>query len=165
MIELIKSWLVGITITAVLVALAESLMPSGTVKKIGRLVGGLVLLLAVIKPVIGLDSHALAAVLAEYQVDMPQAETSVGVENAYLMKSIIEERTGAYILDKAAALGIDCRVTVTTVAGEEGEYPIPDAAEITGNLTAEQRAALTRTIEADLAIPAERQTYCTEDTQ
>lgn len=159
MIELIRSWITGITIAAVLVALAESLSPPGAVKKAGRLVGGLVLLLAVLKPVMGLDSHALAAVLSEYQLDMPQMETSVGIENAYLMKAIIEERTGAYILDKASALGIDCRVTVTATAGEDGGYPVPDRVDIAGALTETQRGTLTRTIEADLAIPAERQTY------
>ena len=40
-----------------------------------------------------------------------------------------------------------------------GDWPVPTAVTITGALTAEQREALTRAIEADFAIPAERQTY------
>ena len=48
MIELIRDWLVGITCGAIIVALADGLSPSGTVRKIGRLTGSLVLVLAMI---------------------------------------------------------------------------------------------------------------------
>ena len=45
-----RSWLLGVTAAALAVALAQALTPEGTVKKVGRLVGGMVLLLAVAKP-------------------------------------------------------------------------------------------------------------------
>ena len=35
------------------------------------------------------------------------------------MKDIIEEQSGAYIQDKAAALGIDCQVTVEGRTGRK----------------------------------------------
>ena len=61
------------------------------------------------------------------------------------------------IQDKAAALGIDCQVTVE--ADGEEEWPIPQSVTVMGSLTAEQQEALERTIEEDFAIPAERQRY------
>ena len=72
------------------------------------------------------------------------------------MQAIIEEQAGAYIQDKAQELGIDCQVEVTA-QGED--YPIPQTVTIRGSLTAEQREALTRAIETDFAIPAQRQIY------
>ena len=79
--------------------------------------------------------------------------------NLDLMKTIIAERTGAYILDKAEAFGAHLeRVTVTCQVGT-GDMPYPAAVVITGTLDEAQRRTLTRQIEADLAIPADRQTY------
>ena len=75
----------------------------------------------------------------------------------FSMPDIIEEQAAAYIQDKAAGLGISCRVAVE--ADGAGDWPVPTAVTVTGALTAEQRETLTRTIEADFAVPAERQTY------
>lgn len=44
MLELIRHWLVGITCAAMLVALAESLIPAGSIRRIARLSRGAVLL-------------------------------------------------------------------------------------------------------------------------
>lgn len=60
MMEVIRDWLVGITCAAMVVALAESLTPQGTIRKIGRFTGGLVLLLAVVQPVMKLDEAPCA---------------------------------------------------------------------------------------------------------
>lgn len=166
MIELIRSWLVGITCAAAIVALCESLAPAGTVRKIGRLTGGLVLLLAIVQPVMKLNMDDFAGILTSYRVDAEVAAMDMGLENARLMKGIIEEETAAYILDKAEALGIDCRVDVTAAMGEEeGDYPIPHKVTVVGELTQDQRRELTRRIEADLAIPAERQAYEREEVE
>lgn len=163
MIELIRSWLVGITCAAMIVALAESLSPAGAVRKVGRLTGGLVLLLAILRPVAALDLGDLSGILAQYRVEAAGYSTLLDDENERLMKAIIEEETGAYILDKAAVLGIeDCTVTVAVA---DGERPVPEAVTVMGSLTENQQRALSRQIEADLAIPEERQTYRGEDVE
>lgn len=159
MMEVIRQWLVGVTCAAMVVAVADSLTPGGTVKKIGRLVGGLVLLLAVVKPLIGLDYSVLAMATATYQQAAGTLGEDLDKTNLDLMKTIIGEKTGAYILDKAEALGGQCTsVTVTCTMGE-GDLPYPSAVRVVGNLTAAQRAALSRCIEADLAIPAAQQSF------
>lgn len=160
MIEVIRSWLVGITCAAAIVALAETLSPPGSVRKIGRLTGSLVLLLAILHPVFQIDSRTFAGILSDYRGEAVEAGAALNSENSKLIKDIIEEKTCAYILDKAQDFGIKCQVAVTTVEGEGG-YPIPDAVVITGDLTQRQQADLTRRIAADLAIPAERQSYQT----
>ena len=159
MMELIRQWLVGVTCAAMIVAVADSLTPKGTVKKIGRLVGGLVLLLSVVKPLMGLDYSVLAMSTVTYQQAADTLGEDLSKTNLDLMKTIIGEKTGAYILDKATALGADCQsVTVTCELGE-GEMPYPSAVTVSGALTQGQRSALSKVIEADLGIPAARQSF------
>ncbi|NCB63393.1 MAG: stage III sporulation protein AF [Clostridia bacterium] len=159
MMELIRTWLIGITCAAMIIAVADSLTPNGAVRKIGRLVGGLVLLIAVVKPLMSLDYSVMAMAAAGNQIAAEHVDSELEKTNLELMKSIIGEKTGAYILDKAESLGASCQsVTVTCEVGEEN-IPYPSAVTITGNLNAEQRKALSRQIEADLAIPEEHQTY------
>ena len=158
MMDLIRTWLLGITGAAMVTALAESLMPRGAVRRIGRLTGGLILLLAVLQPVATLDEGALAGALERYRQELSAYDSGLEETSASLMKGIIAEQSDAYILDKAAALGITCSVEVETAPGEGG-YPVPHSVTIRGRLTGGQREALSRQITADFAIPAERQYY------
>ena len=105
MMELLRQWLVGVTCAAMIIALADSLTPSGTVRKVGKLVGGLVLLLAVLQPVLTFDYSAMAIAATDYQAAFGAYDLELEETNLDLMKTIIAERTGAYILDKAEAFG------------------------------------------------------------
>ena len=142
---------------AMVVALAEGLTPPGTIRKIGKLTGGLVLLVSILQPVVELDPAALTRSLTEYKLELGAYSAQLEEENGELMKSIIEEQSAAYILDKAAQQGIACQVTVQ--AAGEGEWPVPETVTVQGTLTGEQREALERQIEADFAIPVQRQFY------
>ena len=64
MLAWIQRWLMGVTAASVLAAAAESLMPPGTIRRLGKLTGGLVLLLAVLSPIGQIDEDALARALA-----------------------------------------------------------------------------------------------------
>ena len=156
MMELLRQWLTGVTCAAIIVALADSLMVGGTVRKIGRLAGGLLLLAAVVKPVLEVDLTVLSAASLRLEAEAVPAAEEAGLD---LMKSIIGEETGAYILDKTAELGISCQEVRVTCAVEENGVPYPASVVLVGDLTEEEQARLSRRIEADLAIPAERQSY------
>lgn len=160
--EKISMWVMGITAAAMLVAVADSLTPPGTVKKIARFTGGLVLLLAVISPVSSLDFTALSRSLVVYREDLNEYQATAGTGSIQVMKIIIADKTSAYIVDKAVALGVICTAEVTCTVGEE-DVPYPSAVTVTGNFTDAQEAALTRQIEADLAIPASSQRYESEE--
>ena len=154
--ELLRQWLTGVTCAAIIVALVDSLMAGGTVRRIGRLAGGLLLLAAVVKPVLEVDLSVLSAANLRLEAEAVPAAEEAGLD---LMKSIIGEETGAYILDKAAELGISCQEVRVTCAVEENGVPYPASVVLVGDLTEEEQARLSRRIEADLAIPAERQSY------
>lgn len=154
--ELLSQWLTGVTCAAIIVALADSLMAGGAVRRVGRLAGGLLLLAAVVKPVLEVDLSVLSAASLRLETEAVPAAEEAGLD---MMKSIIGEETGAYILDKAAGLGISCQEVRVTCAVEENGVPYPASVVLVGEMTAEEQTMLSRRIEADLAIPAERQTY------
>lgn len=156
--ELIRQWIMGITGAAMILALADCLSPSGSAKKIGRLAGGLLMMLAVVQPLIGLDYDAMAQALSEYHVISAGYGTELNQENERLIKAIIESETAAYISDKAEELGMECTVTVSYHYGQDGTA-WPEAVTVQGDFSEQQRQALAGAIEAELAIPKENQTF------
>ncbi|MBU5434869.1 stage III sporulation protein AF [Pseudoflavonifractor sp. MSJ-37] len=163
MLAWIQRWLMGVTAASVLAAAAESLMPPGTIRRLGKLTGGLVLLLAVLSPIGQIDEDALARALAETRLrTSDQAVEALSQTDSQLLTEIIAEESQAYISDKAADLGIDCAVRVEVRVREDG-YPVPWAVTIRGELTDVERQDLSRRISADFAIPEERQSYQPEE--
>ena len=158
MMELIRQWMMGMACAAMAAALAQSLAPEGGPKQMCRLAGALVLLLATVSPLLRLDEKALSRLTRDYQAASWETAGALEEENDILYETIIEERTAAYILDKAGELGISCQAEVEYRYGQEG-VPYPDQVRIWGSWTQEQRQALERVLEEDLGIPPERQIF------
>ena len=156
MMEFLKSWLLGVTAAALAVSLAQALTPEGTVKKVGKLVCGLVLLLAVVRPVAAVDP---AALIPDWAGPGGLGQTGAGESGKEALKILIAQKTGAYIVDKGQSLG--CRVTraAVTVAEDPSGWPVPWSVVITGSWTGEGQEALERTVAEELNIPSERQSY------
>lgn len=158
MMDWMRQWLLGVTCTALVLALAESLSPAGNVKKVCRLAGGLALVLAVVSPILSLDEGAMSRALSEYGFHVQRYEEALSEQNDLLYKTIIEENTAAYIVDKAEELGISCQTEVTFAYDEDG-MPYPWEVTARGTWTQEQRQALAHMLEEDLGVPPQRQTY------
>lgn len=165
MTEFLRSWLMGVVCAAMTAALAEALTPRGGARRGAKLAGGLLVLLAVIRPVAGLDAGDLALYLPEAAEPAREAAAALTGTNAVLTETIIARKTGAYIEDKAAELGISCRAEVTVEPAGESGVPVPAAAEISGALSPSQREELTALIAGELDIPPERQVYRTEESE
>ena len=116
------------------------------------------LVLAVVKPLGGLDYDALAGALAEYRPDTAACEAALEEKSGAVLKAVIEERTNAYIYNKAKTLGMDCTAEVTYYYGPDGEVR-PEAVVVRGEFTESQRGQLSRTLEGELGIPAEQQSF------
>ena len=149
--ELLRTWITGVTVAAVILAAAQALMPEGAVKRVGRLTGGLVLVLALLQPLTALDYGRLSDAAAGLPAP---AEAEMGDT----MKPIIEQELAAYIVDKGKALGADLACAVTCVTDENG-VPVPRGAVVTGSLTRTQRESLSAILDRDLGIPSEAQTF------
>lgn len=159
--EWLKQWLIGVTAAAMLNAVAESLMPRGMVRQIGKLTGGLVLLFAILRPICRAEEWTIAEAFAPYISDVSAYGAVPEVDDDMLIKSVIEEECGAYIQNKALEAGIECRADVRCGTQTNG-YPYPTEATVKGVLTADQIEWLTELIERELDIPKEAQRYETE---
>ena len=156
--ELLKNWIMGIAAASVLLAAAKTLIPKGSVKQVGEFACGLILLLAVSAPLVKLDLKELSIALTELRMAEAQSSELLRLENNMLIKEIIEEKTAAYISDKAKGLGMECAAEVTYEYSEEGRtYPV--SVKVTGRWTEAQRSRLEALIEADLAVSKDKQTY------
>ena len=85
----LREWLLGVVAAALAVSLAQSLTPDGTVKRVGRLVGGLVLLLAVVRPLGALIPRAASLPVMAYGT-MTEEEAGQGGEE--VIKTLIAEK-------------------------------------------------------------------------
>ena len=70
----LRSWLLGVVACAVLVSLAGQLTDGGTMKKIVRFAGGMLLMLAMLRPLLRLDLAVLDVDLASYREAVAQLE-------------------------------------------------------------------------------------------
>ena len=79
------------------------------------------------------------------------------------MKTLIEEKTSAYIVDKGGALGMEC--TAQTQAEDDGSgWTVPWQVTVRGTWNESQRQALSDLIARELDIPPERQSFQKEGT-
>lgn len=157
MSALLREWLLGITCAAMLLALAEQLIPEGAGKRVLRLAGGLLLILMAVNPIAKLDTRELERIVKEFDVQIQTADEELEATNDFLYESIIEEKTAAYILDKAKELGMNCRVSVSVAW--DGEIPKPHAVRIYGTWNKAQREELSRIMEAELGIISSMQHF------
>ena len=162
MMGAVRSWLLAVIAVSLLCAVAEALMPSGAVKRVGRLVCGLVLVGAILSPAARLDVDGGRRSLERYLFSVQAREAELEHEVNGQMKIIIEQEYAAYILDKAAQLGLDCTVRVECGLSEEGLY-LPVRTEVAGLSTAGSQRELIRIIKEDLGVPEERQFYVEEE--
>ena len=163
MMGAVRGWLLGVTAAALVLALAEALAPEGGAKKVCRLAGGMALLLAAVRPLTGLlDSGFLTQAVDGWRDRAQSYELELEEKNDLFYLSIIEEETAAYIVDKAKEFGFDCQAEVT-YGYDEDSVPRPWEVTARGSWTQEQREQLSRLLEEELGVPAERQHY--EETQ
>lgn len=162
MMGALRSWLLAVIAVSLLCAAADALMPAGAVKRVGRLVCGLMLMGAILSPVAGLDLDMGQQWLEDYLSGLHGREEELEETVNSQMKVIIEQEYAAYIVDKAAELGWTCAARVECRTSEDGLY-LPDRTQVIGALTEEERARLAHVISEDLGVPKSKQSYIGEE--
>ena len=159
MIGLIRQWLTAVVLVTMRLSVAQTLVPEGTVRKITSFIGGLLLLVVMLQPLLRTDLGSLrihaedyAAAIEERQVELESAENEALAQG-------IAERTAAYISDKAAGLGLTVTVRVETEPGADGT-PLPERVYLEGTKSEE----LSHWLAEELGIPAERQVWNGQET-
>ncbi len=159
MIQSIRQWMLGVILTAFAGGLARQLTPKGREEMFVRLVCGLLLTLAILQPLAGLDWTGTAFDFADLQRQAAEQADIYRTGQADALSRVIAEKTEAYICDKADRLGLQCSVTVTTAMGESG-VPLPDTVTIRGSYS----AALASCIKEEVGVAPEKQIWLEETT-
>ena len=150
MMELFRTWLLGIIGSVLTLGVIYALIPAGKLRSAARFTGGLILLLAVIGPLARFDPGWDFA-YDEYAGEIQRQIDIYQEENLNQTRSIIAEQTGAYISDKGNEMGVTCHPVVTTRL-DDG-VPYPDSVTMDIPLHRELADCIAR----DLGIPLERQ--------
>lgn len=152
MMELFRQWLTGIVASALALAVALAVIPEGKIRRIARLAGGLLLILAALQPLVrgvsgrSVPDPAYAGQVAD-RIDRLREDYRRELEKS------IAERTAAYISAKGSQLGTPCQAEVTV--RWEGEVPYPFSAV----LDIPRSGELARYMEEELGIPQDRQRW------
>lgn len=151
----LRDWILSLAGAAAVCSLAMCVTPAGRVKKVLGVVCGMVMAVALLSPVMDFDFDTYAAAMAVYR-DRAEGAASAGeeVQNS-MVRSIIQARCAAYILDKAEAMGMTGAVEVLAVWSAEDSVFVPFEAVL--ELRGDGRAALADKIASELGIPEERQ--------
>ena len=143
-----KGYLLSIVAVAFLVSVLNALGGTGAGQGMRRLVGGILLTLAVLRPLGKLN--ITIPELDSFSFDAEKA-VSAGLEQAdELRLQRITESYDAYILNKAAALGLDADADVTV--REDG---CPESITIRATASPGERQELTGIIARELGIEEE----------
>ena len=153
MTEFFRSWILGLTGAAAFCALCSAVTPDGSVKKVQKLLCGVVMTLALVSPLMGMDMSAYSLNLARCRQQAEEISASAQEISDSLSRTFIEERCAAYILDKARLLGLEPAGVKVTVqwSGEGVWYPVEAEIEV------EYDRKLSEKIEEELGISAQNQ--------
>lgn len=141
MIAALREWLLGVTVCAAAAAMARELAGEGAAKEAVRFVGGLLVLLSLLKPLaqIELSEPVFSAVSVQSQ------EVAYRAAYAQALAEDIAARTAAYIEDKARGMGLSVEAQVTV---SSDETPLPTQITLRGAYS----AALTQTLTQELGL-------------
>jgi hypothetical protein len=163
MTEALRSWVIGIAGAAMVTAVAMTVTPEGKVKKMVALICGLMTMVALIKPISGLNFRDFARNIASYQNIADGISSDAVSADEKLTRLIIEDKTASYILDKGKTLGMtDLEAQVTAAWSEDG-YWYPSGVRLETNADKEMRDKLGQSIAAELGIPPEELIWSMKD--
>lgn len=154
--QAVSQYLLSIVAAAMLFSLTRSILPKGAVRRIAEYVGGLLVIIAVLAPVVQIEYDSLARSIMRIQIETNNIKTETIDGKREVMADIIKQQCQTYIWDKANELGAELEVEVIL---NQDQYPYPIAVILTGKATPEQRHSLTEFISRDMGISAQGQEW------
>ena len=153
----IREYLIGVVASAVLCGVITTLIgKKGMVGSVVKLLTGLLMTMAVVRPWVGISLDGLFGWTEDY-TQQGQGIVSWG-ENIAMdaYQEGIKERTEAYILEKARSMGANLTVEVTL---SDGEMPIPIRVTLSGNISPYAKGVLGTMLSQELGIDREEQIW------
>ena len=157
MTDIFSQWLHAVIYTGIVCSIALMLSPDGRVKNALKILCAVAMCAAIVSPLSELDFDAYSKAMARCRLDAEQYTTQGEQYSKNLKRTIIEDECRAYILDKAASLGLT--VTVELEMETRAATPYPKAVTIHGEATPVQKQQLQQYLEQTFAIPVQRQVW------
>ena len=156
MIDAVREWIRSIVMVTMLLSVGQAMVPEGQIRKIFSFSGGLVLVIVLLHPVLGLEGSVLIEPLEVYERQIFKQKEDLEQMVRAEQETIIEENLTAYISDKAEALEEGGSVRIRAETAEDGTVTL--SAELVG----QPSEPLTEYLEQELGIPRERQVWIHE---
>ena len=156
MIEAVREWIQSIVMVAMLLSVGQAMIPEGQIRKIFSFTGGLVLIVVLMQPVLGLEVGVLMEPLEEYEQQVSAQTEEIEKTVRAEQEAIIEQKLEAYISDKTDTLEEGGTVRIRSETAEDGTVIL--SAELVG----QPSESLAEYLEQELGIPRERQVWIHE---
>lgn len=153
MIETVRTWLTAVAAVTLLLSVVQQLVPPGSLRETASFAGGLILLTVLLQPLAALRGADLDLSFQDCRQAVEQQQTELEDRRQAELAALIESATAAYISDKADSMGLALEARVTAEAADG--VPVPVRVTLTG----EKSGELSRWLETELGIPAERQVW------
>ena len=162
MTALLTDWLRPLIAGAILIALLLTLAPEGRGKNVLKFASGALMTLLLLRPMTG---KGLKDLYGSFESGMPDAaviEEAAAKQAEAVYDSFICRETEEYIWNAARELGVET-LGVRVVTDTEGAEPVTWEVYFRGCWSEAQRSTLSRLLETELGIGAERQYWSETD--
>lgn len=155
--ETLRTWLLGIIAAGMIVGILYALLPRGRMKAVAHTVGGMALLLVIVRPLLGLDLTELALRYEDYRQQIQALTEEYRRSGDAEFAALIADKTAAYIASKGDDLGITCTPRVEM----EDRDGVPWPSAVTLDIPKDE--ALSAWLSTELAIDDAHQYWCEAD--
>ena len=154
----IGAYLIAVTAACMLAVMVDALVKSPPVRRVARLVGGLLILLTVLSPLVRLEARDLTEFVEGFAQDAnPEAvQTDYREQWAERVRELLEQN----IEQQAASMGLTLRAEVVV---RIGECPEPESVTLHGAAAPEEQMALQVYLVQTLGFAKERVIWEAED--
>ena len=153
----IREYLVQVTAAGLICGVVNMIVgKKGTVAASVRVMSVILMTVTMASPLVKLRLTGISDFLRDIRFDGSLYAQQGSQVSKDAVSDIIKERSEAYILDKAAAIGADIRVEL---ALSRDPLPVPVSVTISGSVSPAGKRRLQEMIRDDLGIPLEAQTW------
>lgn len=156
----IGAYLIAVTAACMLAVMADALVKSPPVRRVARLVGGLLILLTVLSPLVRLEARDLTEFVEGFaqdaNLDAEAVQTDYREQWAERVRELLEQN----IEQQAASMGLTLRAEVVV---RIGECPEPESVTLHGSAAPEEQMALQVYLVQTLGFAKERVIWEAED--
>ena len=156
----LTKWLLSVIATAFLVSVCEALIPDRKVREAGKLIGGLLMILALLSPLLQLQTKSLDFSLEDYIAQTEEKEASYRKDQEESYDALIKEQCESYIETAASEFELSVHPAVQIARAADGTYQIEHV-----ELDVPYHAEFSRWITQELGVAAQDQSWDTKETR